>query len=185
MAKPEDIEVECLTDESGTDWLVSFYVGREKVYSREMRRRDSAEKLARTLREAFPTAGARVDDACPACKGSGWVNTWVADESDRSGQSDRKEDVTCPECDGTGSAIGSSVQVPVAPQGRGPRQPVCDGCPGPGHRRSCPWCAATHGVKTPGAPPMADNTYRCARHYGDNCPNCRLGGVPLGDEGQR
>ncbi len=38
---------------------------------------------------------------CTACKGSGWVNAWVADETDRSGQSDRKEDVTCPECDGT------------------------------------------------------------------------------------
>jgi hypothetical protein len=58
MAKPENIEVESLTDESGTDWMVSFYVGREKVYSRDLRRRASAEKLARTLRDAFPDASA-------------------------------------------------------------------------------------------------------------------------------
>ena len=58
MAKPENIEVECLTDESGTDWMVSFYVGREKVYSREMPRRSSAEKVARIMREAFPSSTA-------------------------------------------------------------------------------------------------------------------------------
>lgn len=34
---------------------------------------------------------------------------------------------------------------PAVPR-RGPRQPVCEGCPGPGHRRSCRWCADTHGV---------------------------------------
>lgn len=59
MAQLEHVEVECLTDESGTDWAVSFYVGREKVYSKWMRRRDSAEKLARTLRAAFDGDGVR------------------------------------------------------------------------------------------------------------------------------
>lgn len=53
MAKPERIEVECLTDESGTAYAVSFYVGRHKVYS-EWTRLASAEKLARTLRAAWP-----------------------------------------------------------------------------------------------------------------------------------
>lgn len=52
MAQPEDIEVECLTDESGTAYAVSFYVGPYKVYSK-WTRQASAEKLARTLRDAF------------------------------------------------------------------------------------------------------------------------------------
>lgn len=50
---PEDIEVECLTDESGTAYAVSFYLGGRKTYSKWMRLA-SAEKLARTLRNAFP-----------------------------------------------------------------------------------------------------------------------------------
>ena len=59
MARLENIEVESLTDESGQDWMVSFYVAREKVYSRDLRRRASAEKLARTLRQAFSTSCAQ------------------------------------------------------------------------------------------------------------------------------
>lgn len=52
MPQPEHIEVECLTDESGTAYAVSFYVGQHKVYSK-WTRLASAEKLARTLRNAF------------------------------------------------------------------------------------------------------------------------------------
>lgn len=65
MAQPEHIEVECLTDESGTGYAVSFYVGKHKVYSK-WTRLASAEKLARTLRAAFPaepgTAGVNLPD---------------------------------------------------------------------------------------------------------------------------
>lgn len=92
MTQPERIDVECLTDESGTGYAVSFYVGRQKVYSRWMALR-SAEKLARTITEKFvgtdlpaalqpkPTTGRRpciqigcVGDCkktalCPGCDG--------------------------------------------------------------------------------------------------------------------
>lgn len=33
------------------------------------------------------------------------------------------------------------------PRRSGPRQPVCDRCPGPHQRGSCAWCADTHGVQ--------------------------------------
>lgn len=52
MSTIEHIEVECLTDESGTAYAVSFYVGKHKVYSK-WTRLASAEKLASTLRAAF------------------------------------------------------------------------------------------------------------------------------------
>lgn len=46
------VEVEALTDESGTAYCVRLDLGREVVRSKWMRLA-SAEKLARTLREKF------------------------------------------------------------------------------------------------------------------------------------
>lgn len=46
---------------------------------------------------ATPTSGAG-DSVCPACKGQGGGEGWIADESDRSGQSDRKGWVDCQDC---------------------------------------------------------------------------------------
>jgi hypothetical protein len=48
----EHIEVECLTDESGTAYCVRVDIGRNVVRSKWMRKA-SAEKLGRTLRDAY------------------------------------------------------------------------------------------------------------------------------------
>ena len=41
--------------------------------------------------------------------------------------------------------VAREVLNAAAPsRGRGPGQPICDGCHGPGKRRSCSWCADTH-----------------------------------------
>jgi hypothetical protein len=52
MADLKRIDVESVTDESGTAYCVRLVVGREVLRSK-WTRRSSAEKLARTLREAF------------------------------------------------------------------------------------------------------------------------------------
>lgn len=56
MAEKIEVTVEALTDESGTDYCVRLDLGREVMRSRWTNRRDSAEKLARTLRDAFGVA---------------------------------------------------------------------------------------------------------------------------------
>lgn len=59
MAEPLPMEVlvECLTDESGTDYCVSIAMDRAKVRSKWMRNEKQAEKLAATIRDAFGVAG--------------------------------------------------------------------------------------------------------------------------------
>jgi hypothetical protein len=76
VALLEHIEVECLTDESGTAYAASFYVGRNKVYSK-WTRLSSAEKLARTLRNAFGESPSMDPEAARTAgvlaSGDGWV----------------------------------------------------------------------------------------------------------------
>jgi hypothetical protein len=63
----ENIRVESLTDESGTAYAVVFDVGCETVYSK-WSRLNSAEKLARTLRNAYGIHG---DDDADGVHGGG------------------------------------------------------------------------------------------------------------------